>query len=71
MLRIVTLAPGVAVALERDRQRPEKTVAAQWTHLEAQIQTELRELGLWIDNSALTVAQTVDHVLSNQEAARV
>ena len=71
MLRLVTLAPGVAVALERDRQRPEKTVAAQWTHLEAQIRTELRELGLWIDNSALTVAQTVDHVLSHQEAARV
>jgi gluconate kinase len=71
VLLLVTLAPGVPVALERDRHRPEKTVAGQWVHLEAQIQAELKETGLWVDNSALTVAQTVDCVLSHQEAARV
>lgn len=71
ILRLVTLAPGAAVALERDRHRPEKTVAPQWVHLEAQIQAELKGIGLWVDNSALTVAQTVDYVLSHQKVARV
>ena len=70
VLRLVTLAPGVPVALERDLRRPEKTVAPQWIHLEEQILAELEGIGLWVDNAHLTVAQTVDHVLSHAEAAR-
>jgi len=34
-LRLVTLIPGVEVALARDRARPEKTVAHFWSHLDA------------------------------------
>jgi predicted kinase len=70
-LRLVTLAPGVEIALRRDRERLEKTVAASWIHLHEQMQAELRGLGLWIDNSNLTIDQTVDCVLSNAEAARI
>lgn len=70
-LRLVTLAPGADVALERDRLRPEKTVAAFWTHLEAAIRSELTGIGLWIDNSGLTVEETVDRVLADSESALV
>jgi predicted kinase len=70
-LRLVTLAPGVRVALERDRRRPEKTVAAPWAHLGELIKVELAGVGLWLDNASLTVAETVDLILARAEAARV
>jgi predicted kinase len=70
-LCLVTLAPGVDVALERDRLRPEKTVAARWAHLEAAIQSELEGVGLWLDNSRLTVDETIEHVLDHARRAGV
>jgi predicted kinase len=71
VLHLATLAPGVQVALARDQQRPEKTVAPQWTHLDAAIRAALQHMGLWVDNSCLTVAETVAHIWSHREAARV
>jgi predicted kinase len=71
VLRLVTLAPGVQVALARDQQRPEKTVAPQWTHLDAHIRAALQHMGLWVDNSCLTIAETVAHIWSHREEARV
>jgi hypothetical protein len=68
---LVTLAPGVRVALERDARRPEKTVAAAWVHLEEVIGKELQGIGLWVDNSGLTVAETVDYILERREVALV
>ncbi len=70
-LFLVTLAPGAAAALERDRQRPEKTVAHQWLHLEAIIRGELEGIGLWIDNSCLSVDETARAVLARADEARV
>lgn len=70
-LHLVTLAPGVFVALERDRRRPEKTVAATWTHLDEMIRAELSGVGLWIDNSTLSVEETVSHILRNKETAKI
>jgi Predicted kinase len=63
-VRLVTLAPGVAAALERDRARPEKTVAALWTHLDTVLRAELAGVGLWLDTADLTVDETVEHVLA-------
>lgn len=71
VLRLVTLVPGAAVALERDRRRPEKTVAAAWAHLDEHIRRELEGMGLWVDNSHLTVSETVDYVLAHSEDALV
>jgi predicted kinase len=71
VLRLVTLVPGVAVALERDQRRPEKTVAAAWAHLDEQIRGELQGMGLWVDNSHLSVSETVEYVLAHREDARV
>ena len=71
ILRLVTLVPGAPVALERDRRRPEKTVAAAWAHLDALIRGELQGIGLWVDNSHLTVGETVEYVLAHSEDALV
>ncbi|HTE19379.1 MAG TPA: hypothetical protein VK689_13475, partial [Armatimonadota bacterium] len=70
-LRLVTLAPGAEVALARDRLRPEKTVAAAWTHLDAVIRQGLGEAGLWVDNGGMTADETVAHILAAQERALV
>ena len=70
-LRLVTLAPGAEVALARDRLRPEKTVAAAWTHLDAVIRRGLGEAGLWVDNGGMTADETVAHILAAQERALV
>lgn len=70
-LHLVTLAPGVDVALERDHNRPEKTVASAWTHLDEMIRAELSNVGLWMDNGALSLEATVNHILQNRDAARL
>lgn len=70
-LHLVTLAPGALVAVERDRRRPQKTVAARWTHLDEMIRAELNGVGLWIDNSTLSVEETVSHILQHKEAAKI
>jgi len=64
-VRLITLQPGTEVALARDEQRPEKTVAHSWTHLEKAMQDNLYPAGLWINNKALTVDQTVDQILNS------
>ncbi len=70
-LRLITLAPGVPAALERDLCRPEKTVAHIWAHLDEIMRTELDSVGLWVDNSTLTLEETVGYILSHQEEAMV
>lgn len=61
---LVVLAPALEVALERDRTRTEKQVAAQFAHMDAELRRELAGLGWWLDTSALTVAESVDRVLA-------
>jgi chloramphenicol 3-O-phosphotransferase len=64
---LITLSPGVPVALERDLRRPDKTVAHIWAHLDEIMRTEFDGVGLWIDNSNLTLEGTVNHIVSHQE----
>ncbi len=68
---LVVLSPGVESTLGRDAKRPEKTVAEQWAHLEPQIRRELTGVGLWVDNTGLTVAETVALVLRQKAQARL
>mgnify|MGYP001245842084 CR=1 FL=1 len=35
------------------------------------LREETPRLGLWVDSSALTVAETADHILANLDAASV
>jgi len=61
-LRLVVLVPDPETALARDRDRPEKTVAARWVHLDAQIRKEFEDVGLWIDNAEPSVSDVVARI---------
>jgi len=62
-LHLVVLSPGRNVALRRDRERPEKTVAERWAFLEEELIRELSGCGLWIDNGSGTAMDTVATIL--------
>lgn len=68
-LHLVVLAPGAAAALQRDRDRPEKQVAAHWTWLEDIFASELAGTGLWLDTAALTADETFDAILDRRREA--
>ena len=70
-LHLVVLNPGKDAALTRDRARPEKTVAAQWTHLEDVMLRELPGLGLWVDTRGQTPEETACHILRERHRARL
>jgi hypothetical protein len=57
------------VALQRDRARPEKTVAHHWVYIEAELRRELVGLGLWIDSATLDVEATVERILRGRAEA--
>ena len=61
-LRLVVLAPSVDVALERDRRRPEKHVAARFSHLDEELRTQMQGLGLWLDTSEMGIGETVEAI---------
>jgi len=50
-LRFVVLNPSRDVVLQRDRDRPEKTVADLFIHLRELMARELAGIGLWVDSS--------------------
>lgn len=67
---LVTLAPGIETALQRDAQR-DKHVAHFWSHLDAEMRQGLNGIGLWIDSAKLDVDRIVNLILENRTAARV
>ncbi len=68
-VRLVVLAPPVAVAIERNRERLEKHVAGRFAHLDAELREQMRGLGLWLDTSGLSVAETVDAIIRREDEA--
>ncbi|MFF3128481.1 AAA family ATPase [Streptomyces sp. NPDC057908] len=62
-LHIVILAPGPAVAWQRNQAR-EKVLTTDWSPLDEAMRSELGQQGTWIDNTALTVEETVEAILS-------
>lgn len=71
-LYLVVLCPTPAVALERDRQRHKQTYS-DWTPdaLHDMLMADTPRLGLWLDNSALTVDKTVDQIFARLDEALV
>ncbi|MEO1059575.1 MAG: AAA family ATPase [Actinomycetota bacterium] len=65
-LAVVVLAPDAATVAERDVQR---TKTGYTGFSAADMDLEFRErtphLGLWVDNSRLTVPETVDHIIGH------
>lgn len=68
-LRLVVLAPAIEVALERDRRRAEKHVAARFSYLDEELRTQMLGLGLWLDTSAMDISETVEAVIQRAEDA--
>ena len=66
---LVVLAPSIAVARARDRERPDKHVLSAWAHLHDHLAQELGDRGLWLDTSNLTVPATVNAILARQNEA--
>jgi predicted kinase len=66
---LVILAPSIAVARARDRERPDKHVLSAWEHLHDQLGHALGDRGLWLDTSNLNVAATVNSILARQREA--
>jgi hypothetical protein len=59
----VVLAPPLAVALQRDRDRGSKQVGHLFGHLDAVLRRELAGFGLWLDTTDLSPVATVDRIL--------
>lgn len=71
-LYVVVLTPSPAVALQRDQER-HKQAYQGWTPemLDAGLRQDTPHIGLWLDNSAQTVTETVDAILAQLDSARV
>ena len=68
-VRLVVLAPDPRIALTRDAERSDKTVGEQWLQLDAVQRDELAGVGLWIDSTTPTAAQTVDQIVEHLDDA--
>lgn len=77
---LVVLAPGRAVARERDTSRPKSQqhradrgqgIAERWAYLEDEIKSELGGTGFWVGNARLTPQQTVEVIVANKARARL
>jgi len=69
-LLLVELVPRLDVVQARDRGR-DKHVFSLWGHLDAQLQTSMPRVGLWIDTSDMTAEQTVDAIAANLDEALI
>jgi len=66
-LYFVLLTPDPEVVAARDAGRVEKHVFEVWGHLDTAMRAETPRVGLWLDSSAMTPAETVDAVLERLE----
>ena len=70
-LHLVVLAPPLEVSERRDAERTGKHVAAEFRHLHPLLHEELAGLGLWLDTSEHTPADSVRTVLAHRDRARL
>ena len=69
---VVVLIPEASVLAERDKRRS-KSGYGEWTaaELDTSLRNDTPRLGLWLDNSHLTPAQTVAAILERLDEAEV
>jgi predicted kinase len=72
-LYVVVLCPSPAVVMAREagRSKTGYRAAAAIESFDHILRAETPRLGLWLDSSNLTVAETVDHILANLTQAKV
>jgi chloramphenicol 3-O-phosphotransferase len=59
---LVVLAPRVDVVAARDAGR-DKNVFDAWGYLDTVLRETMRDAGIWIDSSEMTVEETVDEIV--------
>lgn len=71
-LQVIVLAPTPATVTAREAGRA-KTGYGAWTveELDGVLRSHTPRIGLWLDNSALTVGETVDAIVEGRERSRV
>ena len=71
-LYVVVLAPSVETVTAREVARRKTGYSDTLTiqALDEGLRTDTPRIGLWIDSSAMTVAETVDEILARLEEAR-
>ncbi|MFF4194184.1 AAA family ATPase [Nonomuraea sp. NPDC001831] len=71
-LRVVVLAPDAAAVERRERERA-KTGYGAWTiaQLDAALRAGTPRIGLWLDTSAQSPAETVEEILARADEALV
>ncbi|MFE4633966.1 AAA family ATPase [Streptomyces sp. NPDC056773] len=62
-LHVVVLAPGPEEAWRRNQAR-DKALDTDWSFLDEAMRSELAQEGIWIDNAAQSVEETVEAILS-------
>lgn len=70
-LRLVLLAPPLEVALARDAARQTKQVGHIWGHLDAILRQQMPGVGLWLDTTHLSAAETVEAILDRGAEAAI
>ncbi|MFI2211133.1 AAA family ATPase [Streptomyces sp. NPDC020141] len=72
-LHLVVLAPTPAAVTAREAARPKSGYGPDWTvtDLDHVLREETPRIGLWLDTSDQTPAETVDAILSRLPEARV
>jgi chloramphenicol 3-O-phosphotransferase len=72
-LHVVVLAPSPDTLAARDAARPKTGYSPDFTPhaFDHAFRAETPRVGLWLDTSTLTVAQTVEHILAHLPAAKI
>ncbi|MEU6356014.1 AAA family ATPase [Streptomyces sp. NPDC047072] len=72
-LYVVVLAPDASAVAAREAGRSKTGYGLSWTvsALDEALRTATPRIGLWLDTSGLTPAQTVEAILAGRERARV
>jgi chloramphenicol 3-O-phosphotransferase len=66
---LVVLAPRVEVVAERDAGR-DKNAFDMWGYLDAELRATMKDKGIWLDTSGMTVDEVVDEILQGVPEAR-
>jgi adenylylsulfate kinase-like enzyme len=63
------VAPRLEVVMQRDHDRADKHVAADWAHLDEEMRRELPGYGLWVDSSDMSAEETAEAILAEKGRA--
>lgn len=71
-LHLVVLAPSAAVVRQRDSARAKRTLGEAWAiYLDGELRRTMTGVGLWLDSSAQSAAESINAILARFGEAKV